>query len=139
MASRGDRRSGHYRMKILIDMNLSPAWVPVLEEAGHTVSHWSTIGSLNAPDHEVLLWAKANGHLLFTHDLDFGAILAATEAEGPSVIQIRAQDISPGHAKNLLLNIINQFAENLLQGALISVDEEKSRVRLIPLRRDKTE
>ena len=26
----------HYRMKILIDMNLSPAWVPVLEEAGHT-------------------------------------------------------------------------------------------------------
>jgi predicted nuclease of predicted toxin-antitoxin system len=129
-------------MKILIDMNLSPAWVSVLKEAGHRASHWSTIGSLNAPDSEVLLWAKANGqngHLLFTHDLDFGAILAATEAEGPSVIQIRAQDISPGHAKSLLLNIINQFAENLLQGALISVDEEKSRVRLLPLRRDKTE
>ena len=68
-------------MKILIDMNLSPAWVSVLEEAGHTASHWSTIGSLNAPDREVLLWAKANGYLLFTHDLDFGAILAATEAE----------------------------------------------------------
>jgi predicted nuclease of predicted toxin-antitoxin system len=62
-----------------------------LEEAGHTASHWSTIGSLNAPDHEVLLWAKANGYLLFTHDLDFGAILAATEAEGPSVIQIRGK------------------------------------------------
>lgn len=85
-------------MKILIDMNLSPAWVSVLEEAGHTASHWSTIGSLNAPDREVLLWAKANGYLLFTHDLDFGAILAATEAEGPSVIQIRAQDISPDHS-----------------------------------------
>jgi len=56
-----------------------------------------------------MLWAKANGHLLFTHDLDFGAILAATEAEGPSVIQIRAQDISPGHAKNLLLNIIRSI------------------------------
>jgi predicted nuclease of predicted toxin-antitoxin system len=62
-------------MKILIDMNLSPAWVSVLEEAGHTASHWSTIGSLNAPDREVLLWAKANGYVLFTHDLDFGAIL----------------------------------------------------------------
>src|SRR4030042_5433087 len=64
MASRGDRRSGHYRMKILIDMNLSPAWVSVLQEAGHTASHWSHIGSLNAPDREVLLWAKANGYLL---------------------------------------------------------------------------
>jgi len=37
-------------MKILIDMNLSPSWVSVLEEAGHTASHWSTIGSLNAPN-----------------------------------------------------------------------------------------
>jgi predicted nuclease of predicted toxin-antitoxin system len=126
-------------MKILIDMNLSPAWVAVLEEAGHTASHWSNIGALNAPDREVLLWAKANDYVLFTHDLDFGSILAVTEAEGPSVIQIRAQDLSPDHAKNLLLNILNRFAENLLRGALISVDEEKSRVRLLPLRREKTE
>ncbi len=126
-------------MKILVDMNLSPAWVSVLEEAGHTASHWSTIGSLNASDRDVLLWAKSNGYLLLTHDLDFGAILAATEGEGPSVIQIRAQDVSPDHLKNLLLQIITQFAENLLEGALISVDEEKSRVRLLPLKRDKTE
>jgi predicted nuclease of predicted toxin-antitoxin system len=113
--------------------------VAVLEEAGHAASHWSNIGTLNAPDREVLLWAKANDYVLFTHDLDFGAILAVTEAEGPSVIQIRAQDISPDHAKNLLLNILNRFAENLLRGTLISVDEEKSRVRLLPLRREKTE
>jgi len=77
--------------------------------------------------------------LLFTHDLDFGAMLAATEAEGPSVIQLRAQDISPDHAKDLLINVINRFTKNLIQGVLISVDEEKSRVRLLPLRRDKTE
>lgn len=77
--------------------------------------------------------------MLFTHDLDFGAMLAATEAEGPSVIQLRAQDISPDHAKDLLINVINRFTKNLLQGVLISVDEEKSRVRLLPLRRDKTE
>jgi len=66
-------------MKILIDMNLSPAWVSVLEEAGHIASHWSTVGSLNASDREILLWTKTNGYLLFTHDLDFGAILAVTE------------------------------------------------------------
>jgi predicted nuclease of predicted toxin-antitoxin system len=126
-------------MKILIDMNLSPTWVAVLEEAGHTATHWSNVGSLNATDREIMDWAKANGYVLFTHDLDFGAILAATQTEGPSVIQIRAQDISPDHAKDLLLNILDKFAENLLEGALISVDEEKSRVRLLPLRRDKRE
>jgi len=126
-------------MKILVDLNLSPAWVPVLEQAGHIASHWSSIGLLNTPDREILLWAKANGYVLFTHDLDFGAILAVTQAEGPSVIQIRAQDISPDHAKDLLLNTITRFSRNLLEGVLISVDEEKSRVRLLPLSRDKTE
>jgi predicted nuclease of predicted toxin-antitoxin system len=123
-------------MKILIDMNLSPAWVPVLEEARHTAIHWSTIGALNAPDPEILAWAKGNGYILFTNDLDVGAILAATETEAPSVIQLRAQDISPAHARDLLLSVIKRFAESLLQGALISVDEEKSRVRLLPLRQD---
>jgi predicted nuclease of predicted toxin-antitoxin system len=126
-------------MKILVDMNLSPSWVFVLGEGRHTASHWSTIGPGNASDHEILLWAKVNGYVLFTHDLDFGAILAATEAEGPSVIQIRAKDISPDHAKTLLLNVLDKFEKDLLQGVLISVDEERSRVRLLPLTRDKAE
>lgn len=121
-------------MKIVIDMNLSPAWVSVLEEAGYAAIHWSTIGSPSAPDHEILAWAKTNGYVLFTHDLDFGAILAATRAEAPSVIQIRTQDITPVHAKDLVLSAIKGFGENLIQGALISVDEENSRVRLLPLR-----
>ena len=120
-------------MKILIDMNLPPTWVPVIKEAGHTAVHWSTIGSSNAPDREILAWAKAKGYVLFTHDLDFGAILAATDTEAPSVIQIRTQDVTPHHAKDLLLNVIRNFTQDLLQGALISVDEERSRVRLLPL------
>ncbi len=40
-------------------------------------------------------WAKTNSHIVFTHDLDFGAILAATNAIAPSVIQVRTQDVMP--------------------------------------------
>ena len=115
-------------------MNISPAWISVLEEAGYAAIHWSTIGSPSAPDHEILAWAKTNSYVLFTHDLDFGAILAATRADAPSVIQIRTQDITPARAKDLVLSAIKIFGENLIQGALISVDEENSRVRLLPLR-----
>ena len=121
-------------MKILIDMNLSPTWVSVLKEAGHTAIHWSAIGAANAPDRDILEWAKIQGHVLFTHDLEIGAILAATEADAPSVIQIRTQDVTPDHAKDLLLNVLKRFEKDLRQGALISIDEEKSRVRLLPLR-----
>lgn len=35
-------------MRILIDMNLSPDWVPVLIEGGFEAVHWSQVGEPNA-------------------------------------------------------------------------------------------
>jgi len=120
-------------MKILIDMNLSPAWVPVLEEAGFEVSHWSNVGEFNAPDETILAWAKSHGYIVFTHDLDFGAILAATKMASPSVLQIRTQNVNPYHIGALVISVLNQFQEHLQKGALISVDEEKARARILPI------
>ncbi len=40
-------------------------------------------------------YARANDYIVLTHDLDFGTILAATRGTGPSVVQIRNQDVSP--------------------------------------------
>lgn len=68
-----------------------------------------------------------------THDLDFGAILAATRAAGPSVVQIRAQDVLPSHLEGLLVRILQQYEQTLEAGALIVVNEAKSRVRILPL------
>lgn len=47
-------------MKLLVDMNLSPAWVTVLEQAGSEAVHWSTIGNPRATDLEIMNWAKHN-------------------------------------------------------------------------------
>ena len=82
-------------MKILIDMNLSPEWEEALHSAGWPATHWSRVGRLDASDREILSWAQANDHVLFTHDLDFGAILAISRADSPSVIQVRTQDLTP--------------------------------------------
>jgi hypothetical protein len=54
----------------------------VLTRAGHVVAHWSTIGPPSAPDAQILAWMRDNGHILSTHDLDFGAILAAGGQKG---------------------------------------------------------
>jgi len=62
-------------MKLLIDMNLSPKWVSVLKEAGFEAAHWSSIGRPDAPDYEILEYARSNGYVVFTHDLDFGPYL----------------------------------------------------------------
>lgn len=69
-------------MKLLVDMNLSPEWVGVLKEAGWESVHWSSVGDPRALDSEIMAWAKQRGHVVFTHDLDFGSLLALTQAKG---------------------------------------------------------
>ena len=124
-------------MKLLVDMNLSPSWIPVLENAGHTAKHWSSMGAFTAPDREIMKWARQNGYTVFTHDLDFGAILAATNADSPSVIQIRTQEPTPLHCAELITEVLGRYAEQLSMGALISIDEYRTRIRVLPLKQQK--
>ena len=65
-------------MKILIDMNLPPRWAKVFAAESWEALHWSQVGAINASDREIMTWARENGYLVFTHDLDFSALLAAT-------------------------------------------------------------
>jgi predicted nuclease of predicted toxin-antitoxin system len=69
----------------------------------------------------------------FTHDLDFGAILAVTRAAAPSVIQVRAQDVTPEHLTDLVVRALRQHEAILQQGALITIDEARLRSRILPL------
>jgi uncharacterized protein (DUF433 family) len=82
--------SNRAAMRLLLDMNLSPAWVDFLEAEGWETVHWHAVGEPNAPDGEIMVWARDHGCYVVTNDLDFSAILAATRAEGPSVVRIRA-------------------------------------------------
>jgi len=120
-------------MKILIDMNLSPDWTAAFTAAGIESVHWSTIGDPRAKDIEIIEHARANGYIVFTHDLDFGTILALTHVAGPSVIQVRTQDILPSSLGNTLISVLRDNESALDQGALIVVDEARARVRILPL------
>jgi predicted nuclease of predicted toxin-antitoxin system len=81
----------------------------------------------------VLEWARDNGYVVFTNDLDFGAILAATRAAAPSVIQVRAQDMTPEHLSDLVVRALRQHEAILGRGALITIDEGRLRSRILPL------
>lgn len=121
-------------MKLLIDMNLSPRWVGVLTNAGFEAVHWSIFGTCNAPDSEIMAYASANDYVVLTHDLDFGAILAATHGEKPSVVQIRNEDVSPNVIGKQVVTALRQMASELKEGALLTVNPNRMRLRLLPLR-----
>jgi predicted nuclease of predicted toxin-antitoxin system len=90
-------------MKLLVDMNLSPGWVDFLVTSGFEAVHWSAIGRGNESDAEVMRWAAEHAHIVLTADLDFGAILAATQRRQPSVIQIRADVPTPAAVGDAVL------------------------------------
>jgi len=73
-------------VRILIDMNLPPRWKAVFERAGYAARHWSEVGPPDATDRDIMRWARKQDYIVFTHDLDFSARLAATQATAPSVI-----------------------------------------------------
>lgn len=120
-------------LKIVVDMNLSPEWVPVLEKAGWIAVHWSAVGDPRAPDQVIMDWAETNESIVFTHDLDFGAALALTHRSGPSVLQVRTEDVLPDSLGTLVTEVIRQNEAELRSGALIVVDERKQHVRILPM------
>lgn len=121
-------------MKIVIDMCLPPLWVEYFQKSGIEATHWTKIGDVKATDREIFAWAQQEGYIVFTHDLDFGAILAATNANAPSVIQIRTQDVTPEKQAIRLMEAIKSYEAYLTAGALLTIDELKAKVRILPIR-----
>jgi predicted nuclease of predicted toxin-antitoxin system len=70
---------------------------------------------------------------VFTHDLDFGMLLAATQRNSPSVIQIRCQDVLPKAIGGLVMRAIVVAETHLEEGALLTVDAARQRIRLLPI------
>jgi len=120
-------------MRLLIDMNLSPRWVGLLNGAGIEAAHWSTIGAHDAPDPAIMAYAAQHDYVVLTHDLDFGAILAATQGEKPSVAQIRAEDVSPDAIGVQVVAALRQMVVELQDGALLTIDMNRTRLRVLPL------
>jgi predicted nuclease of predicted toxin-antitoxin system len=68
-----------------------------------------------------------------TRDLDFGSILAITRTAGPSVVQVRMQDVLSYRFISLISAAVKQFEAELRAGALVIVDEDRSGVRVLSI------
>jgi predicted nuclease of predicted toxin-antitoxin system len=120
-------------MKALIDMNLSPRLAETLSDAGIESVHWSHIGPPDAKDSELFSYAKTNGHILVTCDLDFSAILSHTSDRKPSVVQLRLQAVDADIDAVAIAAALKQNESALETGAILTIDPRKYRIRLLPL------
>jgi predicted nuclease of predicted toxin-antitoxin system len=120
-------------VKLLVDMNFSPRWVQTLSAAGFNATHWSAVGAATATDAAIMAYAVEHDYVVLTHDLDFGAILAATQGTKPSVVQVRSGNISPEVIGASLIAALRQMGPELEGGALLTLDPVRARLTLLPL------
>lgn len=120
-------------MNVLVDMNLATAWATALSGDGIQARHWQDIGERTAPDHEILAWARTHDHVVLTLDLDFQQLLFATRARGPSVVLLRVRDPLAGSLPAKVRQTLIENAASLQEGSLIVIDENRSRIRRLPL------
>jgi predicted nuclease of predicted toxin-antitoxin system len=121
-------------MKLLVDMNLSPRWLALLQGSKIEAAHWASIGRRDALDTEIMAYAAEHGYTVLTNDLDFGTILAATQGEKPSVVQIRSDNLDPDVIGTHVIGAVRKLEGELDSGALVSVEPSRARVRLLPLK-----
>jgi predicted nuclease of predicted toxin-antitoxin system len=79
-------------------------------------------------------WAREHGYIVFTHDLDFSALLASAGASGPSVLQVRTQDVLPSAIGDHVVRVLQAQSVALQDGAVVTLDEVASRIRVLPIR-----
>lgn len=121
-------------MQILIDMNLTYRWVDCLRNAGYEAVHWSSVGAANTKDVEIFEYARENGYVLLTNDLDFPQILAHTRQAMPSVVLLRSEPLVPEIRGQELIEALEVCRSDLERGAIVSLDwSGKPRARVLPL------
>lgn len=124
---------GHRAVRVLIDMNLSPEWKKGFASQGWTSCPRSEIGSPSAPDTDLMAWAREENYVIFTHDLAFGALFAASGHSKPSMIQMRCEDTAPSTKGPPLIEALCLAEADLGNGTLVTADPRRTRIRILPL------
>ncbi len=122
-------------MKFLLDQNQSHRIKEFLVAAGHDVVHVRDVGLSGASDPELMAYAVDRDLVVVSGDTDFGDLLAAWNAAKPSVVLFRRQEGRRAHEiAALLLANLEAVEGDLARGAVVVLDQDRVRVRVLPFR-----
>ncbi len=120
-------------MKLLLDQGMPRSTVEILREAGFEAVHTGDIGLATADDAVILEMGKNQGCVIVTLDADFHTMLALSSDNSPSVIRIRIERLNGQKAGRLIINILDQYKEELEKGVVLTVQPDKIRFRFLPI------
>ena len=114
-------------MKVLLDSCVSGSLRDLLQTNGHDVV-WTGEWESDPGDEEILSHAHREGRVLITLDKDFGAL--AVLHNHPHTGIVRLANLSLRDQAPVCLHILQKYAGELENGAIITADKNRLRIRL---------
>ena len=119
-------------MKILVDMNLSPDWVELLQQAHIDAVHWRSLGQGDVEDELIFDYATEHGLVVLTRDLGFSKMLVDQQGSTTSLVQVRSGRAGTELIGEAVLEALLKWRTELEAGALVTVDVKHTRIRVLP-------
>jgi predicted nuclease of predicted toxin-antitoxin system len=113
-------------------MGVSPRVALWLREQGHDAVHPREQGLQRLADDAICAKAAADNRIVLTFDLDFTEIVSASPSK-TSVIVFRLRDTRTDHVIARLAAVVEQTAEPLDGGAIVSIEDTRHRIRRLPI------
>jgi predicted nuclease of predicted toxin-antitoxin system len=120
-------------MELLLDQGLARSAATLLRKAVIDTVHVGKIGYSTADDAMILQKTRDEGRIVVTLDADFHALLALSRATSPSVIRIRLEGLHGPEAVSLIEAVLTHCGDDLAQGAVVTVQPGRMRIRRLPL------
>lgn len=121
-------------IKLLADMNISPATVSNLQIQGWDIIRVVEILPATASDLEILEFARGEERVIISQDLDFSMLLAVGGYSKPSLITLRLSFTDPEAVTQKILSCLPQIDEILTQGAAVTIEDNNIRIRKLPIK-----
>jgi predicted nuclease of predicted toxin-antitoxin system len=120
-------------MKLLLDMGVAPRTADFLRGLGHDVDHVGKRGLAKLADKEIMTLAAGESRVVVTFDLEFSRIVALQRLVQPSIILFRVDQFTTDWINKTLADLLIRYADALGAGAVIVIDQNRERVRMLPI------
>jgi predicted nuclease of predicted toxin-antitoxin system len=114
-------------------MPLSPTLVLWLVGRGHDAVHAADLRLYRATDAAIMARAKQEARTIITADLDYPRLLAATQANEPSLILFRDGNWSEDDVTTRLGEVLAALTEADIIQSIVVVDRDRVRRRRLPV------
>lgn len=121
-------------LRFVADVHISPLTVTALKLQGYDIVRSTDLLPATAADAEILEFARVDGRIVVTQDLDFSMLVALSKQSQPSLITLRLSFAKPDVVTQKLLEVLPTLESELTEGIAVTINDDTVRIRKLPMR-----